>query len=111
MGQVESDIGCGPQLFADLGWIELTVSRGDPAAHSGIAIGMVDSLPSHARYLRLLAASLGTASEFSAELVALPTIATGPFPGVVPAAWWASLPAIIQARVQAAVAMRALRAG
>lgn len=111
MGQVESDIGCGPALCGDGGWIEVTVSRGDPAAHSGFAIGSVDSIPSHQRYLRLLAASLGTASEFEAEIVSLPTVYAGPFPGVVTATWWAALPAITRARLQAALALRAMRAG
>lgn len=111
MGQVESDIGCGPALFGDAEWLEVTVSRGDPAAHSGFAFGPVGDPVAHTRYLRLLAASLGTASEFESELTALPTLPDGPFPGKVVATWWALLPMVTRLRLQAALALRAMRAG
>ena len=110
MGQVESDIGCGPALFGDVPWYEVSVGRGEPAAHTGIGIGPLDDAGA-ARYLGLLSASLGSASQFEAAVLALPTLADGPFPGVSAAAWWATLPTVIRARVQAAVAMKARRVG
>ena len=110
MGQVESDIGCGPALFGDVPWFEVSVGRGDPVAHAGIGIGPLDDAGT-ARYLGLLGASLGTASVFEAAVLALPTLADGPFPGISAASWWATLPAIIRARVQAVVAMKARRVG
>ena len=110
MGQVESDIGCGPALFGDVAWFEISVGRGDPAAHAGIGIGPLDDTGA-ARYLGLLSASLGSASQFEAAVLALPTLTDGPFPGISAATWWATLPAVIRARVQAVIAMRARRAG
>jgi len=107
-GQVESDVGWGPAMFGDVPYYEASVGRGDPAAHTGIGIGPLDDVGA-ARYLGILTASLGTASQFEAAVLALPTLTDGPFPGVSAASWWATLPALVRARAQACCAMKARR--
>ena len=72
-------------------YIEITVSRGSPAAHTGISLGRADDDDAVKRHLSLLAAAMQGPTALGAAIDALPTPTGGPWPGVVPAAWRAGL--------------------
>ena len=109
MGGVDEETGWGPQLYAGDGYeyMELTISRGSTAWHTGISLGRVDDDDTVTRALSLMTAALQGASALESAIGALPTPSGGPWPGVVAAAWLASLTTTQQGRLLSRIRARA----
>lgn len=109
MGEIHEDTGLGPTVWAGDGeeWIELTISLGTNAKHVGIALGRADDDDAVARLMSLLSASLQGGTALGAAINALPTLTTGPWPGIVPATWLAGLNPQQQGRILTRVRSKA----
>lgn len=93
MGAIDDETGFGPMAWSGDGeeYFEMTVSKGSPAKHTGISLGSVGDDDTAARALGIMSAALQGATAFEAAINALTTLSGGPWPGVVPATWLASL--------------------
>ena len=90
--------------------VVLASSCGSPAHHHGISLGRYSSAAVRiGRVAGLMEAALVGLTEFGAAVGALPTINSGPFPGVVPATWWGSLTGAQQSRLWRALIAKAVR--
>ena len=102
MGQTESNSwGFLDVLRGGTYWLTLGRGRSSPAAHNGVCLGEHGSPAAARAGLRLRDASLGPDAELDAAIVALPGHATGPFPGVTGAQWWATVDVDERADVRA----------
>lgn len=99
MGQIENDTGYLWERFGGWWWFTVTASRGSPAHHSGFAVGPV-SAPRTGVAQSVCTALIIAAGEGEADFVEalgdIPVSNGGPFPGVVPATWYAELPALVR---------------
>ena len=97
MGHIVGDLGYADMIFLDDGlpYLEVTLSCGSPAAHTGVCIGKLDTSANRLVAARVCADLIGATTQASFESVfnALPVYASGPWPGVSPATWLASLAA------------------
>lgn len=59
--------------------------------HRGVCLGVDGTTAATRAALGLLYAATGTDADIDAAVNALPGYATGPFPGVTGATWWATL--------------------
>ena len=102
MGVLAVDVSYAWERFGGAWWGVLSVGQGSPAHHSGFAVGPVLS-PRVGVPAAVFEALIGSASDGEAAFVEalgdVPTVNAGPFPGVVPATWYAGLPALVRAEV------------
>lgn len=95
MGYVIPDLGIGWEPHGGAWWAVVSVSQGSPAHHSGFAVGPVNA-PRSGTPAAVLEALLSSAADGDAALIDalgdVPVSEAGPFPGVVPALWYNSLP-------------------
>jgi hypothetical protein len=88
----------------------LACGQGSPARHSGISLGRYSSAAARiGRPAALMQAALEGLEEFGDAVEALPTINSGPFPGVAPATWWGSLSSAEQSKLWRATVAKAAR--
>lgn len=86
----------------------LACGQGSPARHGGISLGRYSTAVARiGRPAALMQAALEGLEEFGDAVAALPTINSGPFPGVVPATWWASLTSEEKSKLHRAVLAKA----
>ena len=88
----------------------LVCGQGSPSKHTGISLGRYSTAVARiGRPATLMQAALDGLTEFGDAVEALPTINSGPFPGVVPADWWDSLTSDEKAKLHRAVLAKAER--
>ena len=102
MGSIDVDVSLAWERFGGSWWGVVSVGRGSPAHHSGFAVGPVLSprvgVPA-AMFEGLIASAADGEAAFVDALGDVPTVNAGPFPGVIPATWYAGLPALVRAEV------------
>lgn len=100
MGQIDIDVEYAWEHFGGAWWGVLTVSRGSPAHHSGIAWPCGDGPGDDGGVMEALVIAAGDGATALADALGdIPAGNTGPFPGVSGAAWWSTLPAAVKAAV------------
>ena len=80
-------------------WLVCALSRGTPAYHGGFAVGPYNApREQHGQDIAAaILASVGDGEGAVADALAeLPTLNSGPFPGVSPAEWFAGMPAMFR---------------
>ncbi len=111
MGHIVGDLGYAEHIWLSdgVGYLECTLSCGAPAAHTGVALGRLDTPANRLAAARVCAELITapTQAAFETAFGLLPTYTSGPWAGVAPATWLASLSATQRAVLRDLILSRA----